>query len=400
MTRTHWQLVGIWLVWALVLIGFQTIVQERYQPNRPDRATQWTPNETARNSQNDKPYLLEPFLNNQVSWDSEFYLSIATVGYDDPDIRVVETAGGDYSMNYAFFPLYPLLMRVVRIPFALLGVTAVGASALAGVVIALLGTLGALFALYDLVRDDLGEDGALRTAFYLLIFPTGFFLAQVFTEGLFLALALGCLALLRRKQFVFAAVLAVFAAWTRAIGVLLTLPIFLAVLQVQPWKRASWRDWLRLLLPLAPVAAYGIYWLILGTPSALVQDTWFGRGFDLQRFLNTWGFAWEQFITAEEIQSRVYYGLEFAAVLLVIVACVLSARRYPVIALFSLLAFFIPLATSAPQSLVRYALAVPSVFLWLGQMGKRPVFDRGWTVLSLLLMGMLVSLFTFDMWVA
>jgi hypothetical protein len=143
-----------------------------------------------------------------------------------------------------------------------------------------------------------------------------------------------------------------------------------------------------------------VYWLLLGTPSSLVQDTWFGRGFDLQRFLDTWGFAWEQFITGEEIQSRVYYGLEFAAVLLVIVACVGTARRYPVIALFSLMAFFIPLATSAPQSLVRYVLGVPAVFLWLGQMGKHTLFDRGWTVLSLLLMGMLVSLFTFDMWVA
>jgi hypothetical protein len=34
------------------------------------------------------PYLLEPFMNNQVSWDSEPYIGISIGGYDDPCISV------------------------------------------------------------------------------------------------------------------------------------------------------------------------------------------------------------------------------------------------------------------------------------------------------------------------
>jgi len=223
-------LILIWLSWALIVIGFQTLVQERLQPNRPDRATEWTPNETARTSQRGKIYLLEPFMNNQVSWDSEFYLSIATAGYDDPAIRLVDIPGGQsYAMNYAFFPFYPLVMQIVRAPFTLLpGMTPIAASTLAGVLVALVGTLAGMLALYDLVRDRMGDEGGVRAAFYLLIFPTGFFLAQVYTEGLFIGLAFGCLALLHRQRLLPAAILAALATLTRSVGVFLVIPLALA----------------------------------------------------------------------------------------------------------------------------------------------------------------------------
>jgi hypothetical protein len=51
------------------------------------------------------------------------------------------------------------------------------------------------------------------------------------------------------------------------------------------------------------------------------------------------------------------------------------------------------------QGMPRYILAVPSVFLVLSQWGESVVFDRAWTLISILLMGMLAALFTFDMWV-
>ncbi|HEY4723518.1 MAG TPA: hypothetical protein VII92_16805, partial [Anaerolineae bacterium] len=79
----------IWLAWAIILIGFQALATARYQPRRPDNVLSWTTSETRAGSQDDKPYLVDPFMNQQVSWDSEFYLSIATVGYDDPAVRAI-----------------------------------------------------------------------------------------------------------------------------------------------------------------------------------------------------------------------------------------------------------------------------------------------------------------------
>ena len=46
----------------------------------------------------------------------------------------------------------------------------------------------------------------------------------------------------------------------------------------------------------------------------------------------------------------------------------------------------------------RYVLAAPPVFLYLSRLGKNPAFDRAWTIASVLLMGVLAMLFTFDMW--
>ncbi len=85
----HRTILLIWLAWALIMVGYQFYVRARFEPKRPDYALFWTPTETAFNSQNDKPYLLEPFLNQHVSWDSEYYLSIAIGGYDDPAMRAI-----------------------------------------------------------------------------------------------------------------------------------------------------------------------------------------------------------------------------------------------------------------------------------------------------------------------
>ncbi|MCC6615962.1 MAG: hypothetical protein IT320_21000 [Anaerolineae bacterium] len=399
-------IVLIWALWAIILIGFQSLVQNRYQPNRPDRALEWTANETARNSQRDKPYLLDPFMNDQVSWDSEFYLSIGTVGYDDPGVRVVETPGGDFSMNYAFFPLYPLTIRAVRAPLTLLGLTPIATSTLAGVIISLLGTLAGMIALYDITRDELEERGGVRTAFYLLIFPTSFFLAQVYAEGLFIGLAFSSLALLRRDKLLPAAILAALATWTRSIGIVLIIPLALSWLRLVDWRAFKLRRplptvALSAVLVLLPVIAYLIWQALLGQPFQQVETTWFGRNaFDFAKSWEGIQYAFDQLLHSSNNQMRVYYGIEFAAVIFAIVACLLVIRRYPTLAIFGLGALVIPLTSGAPQSLVRYVLVVPALYVVLSRWGKHEAFDRAWTVFSILVLAMLVTLFTFDMWVA
>ncbi|HET6823433.1 MAG TPA: hypothetical protein VFH34_12360, partial [Anaerolineales bacterium] len=52
------------------------------------------------------------------------------------------------------------------------------------------------------------------------------------------------------------------------------------------------------------------------------------------------------------------------------------------------------------QGIHRYVLGAPAVFITLARWGANPVFDRAWTILSILLMGALAMLFAFDMWVA
>lgn len=397
-------LCGIWLAWAAILIGFQNLVEARMEPKRPDYALAWTPRETGRTSQHDKPYLIEPFMNRHVSWDSEFYLSIAVTGYDDPAVRLVQIPGHEaLSMNYAFFPLYPLLIRVVSLPLkALFALNDIATATLAGVIIALIGTLGGMLALYDLVRDALGEDGGIRAAFYLLIFPSSFFLAQVYPEGLFIALAFGSMALAARRWLMGAALLAALAVWARSAGVLLILPLGLAWLRQWRGRSVTWRDLVLAGVVLLPALAFAAWWIVLGEQFRLVEDHWFGRSlFDWERTRWGWQTALDSLRSARTVaQTRVYYGLEFASVLFALAACLLALRRYPGPALFGLAVIAVTAVSGAPQSLIRYVLVIPPVFIVPARLGRHPVFDRAWTMASLLLMGLLVTLFTFDMWVA
>ena len=402
----------IWLAWAIVLIGFQALATARYQPRRPDDVLSWTTSETRAGSQDDKPYLVDPFMNQQVSWDSEFYLSIATVGYDDPAVRAISAdfywdrsrycvAGQDqpcYSLNYAFFPAYPYLTRLVALPLRVLRLTPIATSTLAGVIVSLLGTLGAMLALYDLTRDELGEAGGLRTAFYLVIFPTGFFLATIYTEGLFLGLCFGCMALVRRKQWVWASLLAALATWTRAGGVALIIPLGIAWLREASGMPRSWKTWGKALLALSPVAAYLIWRYFLGTQFYLVEHNFFGREtLALNRSWQVWSEAWSLLSGSNE-QTVVYYGVEFAAIALGVVACLVTLRRYPDLSLFGLAVIVIALSSGGAQGMHRYVLAAPSVLVVLSRLGKNAVFDKGWTLLSTLLMGLYATLFAFDMW--
>ena len=77
-------IVLMWLAWAIIVIVFQAWSTARLVPEYPDRAQDWTTRFTNKGYQNGHVYLLDPFMNDQVAWDSEYYLAIAVGGYDDP----------------------------------------------------------------------------------------------------------------------------------------------------------------------------------------------------------------------------------------------------------------------------------------------------------------------------
>jgi Gpi18-like mannosyltransferase len=202
------------------------------------------------------------------------------------------------------------LTRWAGLPLKILPLTPIAVSTLAGVIVSLLGTLGALLALYDLTKDELGQAGGLRTAFYLIIFPSGFFLSQVYTEGLFVGAAFGCLALLRRKQWLAAGALAVLATLTRAVGIALFIPLVVAWLSEFDRHHINRGTVLRTLAVAAPLAAYGAWhfsdW---GQAFAIVEHVYFSRElFVLQRSLEAWTVAWNSFLS-DNSQARVYYSV-------------------------------------------------------------------------------------------
>jgi hypothetical protein len=357
-------------------------------------------------SQNNKPYLLDSFLNHQVSWDSEFYLAIAVTGYDDPAVRAVDTPTGSLSLSYAFFPFYPLVMRVVAFPLQALGMTPTATAALAGVLVSAAGALAAALALYDLTREELGESGGVRAGFYLLIFPLGFFLVMVYTEGLFVGLAFGCMALARRKRLLWAALLAALATWTRAVGIFLTIPLgvaWLATVDFSTLPLGALPKYWRGVVIFVPLAAYLVWRVLLGAQFDAVEANFFGReAFSFEKSIfgyEGWQHAFAS-LAGENPQTAAHFLLVIAGTGLALGASAAELRRYPGAALFGLVAVLFAAFTGPSQSMGRYALVAPALYIALSRLGKYEWFDRAWSLVSALLLALLAILFASDFWVA
>jgi hypothetical protein len=421
-----------WLAWVIIVIAFQAWATARIVPVYPDRAQTWTEEFTGEGYQEGHVYLLEPFMNDQVAWDSEYYLAIAIGGYDDPgsphltpqgvqiSVRdhTVSQSGSSFSesisLSHAFFPFYPLMIRLFAFPLQLLGFNEIATATLAGVIVSALGALLGMLALYDLTRDSLGEAGALRTPFYLIIFPTGFFLLQVYTEGLFVGLAFACLAMLRRKHWLAAALLGVAATMTRAVGIALIIPMIVVWLRTGEWidLDLEWqqifhegiplRPLARGLLAFSPLIAFLIWkFSYLGLAFDYIESNYFGRGFlQLGYSFYAWAEAFRTMLAGTNPQHTAYYLTEFLGLAIGIIACIVTFKTHPEIAWFSLAVVLISWGSGPAQGIHRYILGAPAVFITLARWGNNPVFDRAWTMLSILLMGVLAMLFAFNMWVA
>jgi len=219
--------------------------------------------------------------------------------------------------------------------------------------------------------------------------------------------------LITHKQFFWAAVLAALATLTKAIGLALVFPLFIG------WaSMVNWRGMMRngaqriktnlgelhipaLLVIILPVIAYLIWHYFLGDKAFAIERDHFGRGIfnwsELNRGLKM---MLDSFRDGSNSQMTTYYAIEAFGAGLAVVACLFTAKRYPGLTLFSVAALILPVTGSAPQSIIRYVLAVPAVFVFLARLGRNTVFDRTWTLFSVLMMGMLLALFTFNMWVA
>jgi hypothetical protein len=305
------------------------------------------------------------------------------------------------SRNYAFFPLYPWLTWMVALPLRLLPLTVIARATLAAVIVALLGALGAMLSLYFMSRESLGEEGGVRAAFYFLIFPSGFFFAQVYTEGLFVGLAFGALAFLLARKWGWSALLAALAVWARPGGAILLLPMVIVWIMDGSW-RGNWKPALmRGLAALSPAISYGVWSLSpLAEKFHLVESLYFGRGLlAIGPSLQAWGQALLAFFQ-DNSQAKFYYTLEFAAVLLAVLACFLLFKERPEVSAFGLAMVFFAFTSGSSQGMIRYALSAPAIFWALARWGKNPVFDKTWTLVSILLLGMEAMLFSFNFWVA
>ncbi|MFI1890617.1 hypothetical protein [Streptomyces jumonjinensis] len=211
-----------------------------------------------------------------LSWDAALYRSIAADGY--PQGFTYDESGELTGNNLAFFPLYPLLTRVL---YRLTGLDA-GTAAIA---VAHLSLVGALFAVYALLTRLYGaRTAAIAITLLAGAQPMAVALLMGYSEALFLALAAGALLAAHRGAWLTAGALALLTGLTRPAAFALTAGLVVAaVLAMRREGRLSARPLLAIVLACAGTPAY-LLWVgwRLGRLDAwfLVQEAGWGTRWD------------------------------------------------------------------------------------------------------------------------
>lgn len=143
-------------------------------------------------------FLLYPFAN----FDGIYYLLIAAKGY---------------TVNAGFFPLFPFSIYIVTLPFNVLPFAPI--QYFIAVFLVSIYFLAAIILFYKLIKLDYKENVAIWSIIFLLIFPTSFFFAGIYSEGLFLLLSLASFYFARKKKWFLAGILGALLTATRLVGI-------------------------------------------------------------------------------------------------------------------------------------------------------------------------------------
>jgi hypothetical protein len=204
-------------------------------------------------------------------WDANWYLVVARHGYP---ATVPEVGGRAIQSTIAFFPLYPLSVRLadLLLPLSL---------PVVGIVVSLAFGAVSVVLVHRLACAVTDPDTAWRAAVLYCVFPGAFILSMAYSEALMLALAAGCLLMLLRGRWLAAGVLAALATACRPTGVALVAACAwqagLAIEQRREWRAAV----APLVAPAGLVAFFGFLWLRTGDALAwfrVEQDGWGGQG--------------------------------------------------------------------------------------------------------------------------
>jgi hypothetical protein len=336
-----------------------------------------------------------PFLSYWAKWDSQWYVQIARDGYSYQPLR---------QSNVAFFPVYPLAMRLVA---RFTGDNLV----LAGFLVSNLAFLLALVFLYRLAALELGDRAAAqRTVFYLAFFPTAFFFSSVYTESVYLLLAVAAVYFARVRFWLGAAVAGLLASATRNLGVLLVALVFWEWLRYRGWRvtqihrAAAWRNlwrgltghWHELILIAAIPLGLLFYMLFLKMnyerPLAFVevQAAWGRQNIGpVAVLLRELPALLRDGVTRGNLSRTLNVGAVLAVLGMVPFIWRRLGEGY---AIYVLILLLVPLASSA-MSIIRYVLPLFPVFIVLGAWGRRPALDRALLGGFAVLLGVLTTIF-------
>jgi hypothetical protein len=311
-------------------------------------------------------------LNMWSHFDGRWYLAIARDGYQWIP---------NQQCGVVFSPLYPLLMRYLTL---LIG-TSDQAYLIAGLIISNAALIIAIFYVIKLLMLD-GHDRstAIRASWYILLFPTSFFLSAVYPMSLFMALAAAAFYHARKQQWNLVGVLAGLAALSRPDGVLLTAG--LAVEYYLQYGFSFRRQLLPLILgPIGTISWMAFQWIQFGDPLAFIAA---------QK-------QWSSCPLTTVLKSS-HAGLQLGSPALFLVLTFMAIRRLrPSLTAFLAIMFAIMLSVSRFWSITRFILVLFPAFMMLAILArKRKIVHILYLSMSTPLSVILMMRFSLNLWVA
>jgi hypothetical protein len=323
-----------------------------------------------------------------AAWDSGWYFDIASRGY---------YFNADGQSSVAFFPLYPMLMRLVAWPFGG-GDRAIW---MAGIAVSSISFALALVALHRFTERTFGDrEVARRTVLYVAIFPFSLFFTKVYAESLFLLTSIVAVASAYEDRWWRAGVWGALAALTRPNGILVLVPLaLLAVRGRPPVKSVAIRCAALLPVPLALAGHCAYVYALSGDPLAWLsaQAHW---GYSLghppwEQLLKMLGRIekygmYDYFFISKMTPFRLFHGV--SALIFLVLTPAIFKRLGAAMGAYVLASLLVPLSGNALEGIGRYSAVLFPAFMIAGTV-KSPRVHEALLIVASLFLALFISLF-------
>jgi hypothetical protein len=316
-------------------------------------------------------------------WDAPHYLDIARNWYVN---------SGDPANFIVFFPLYPVITRLVTINFSTIGLSAL--------VVANISSLVAFLYLFKLTKFEFGDSVAVKAVLFLSIFPTAYFLSAPYTEGLFFALTIASIYYARMGKWQLAGMLGLFGTLTRLAGLLLLPTLLIEYMHQKGWK--PWKADLKILWVLLPIVGFLVYLninlQITGNPftfMAIERTHWFNYLDPVEGLNQSIYFLSKPF--PENITLSIA-PMAFAVFGLLLTTAGFLRRLRPSYNTYMLLSWMLAVSTSFWISIPRYIMAMFPMFFVLGLLSRRKIVTITISAVFLALLCFFTVLFALNLW--
>lgn len=348
----------VYLIWRLMVLLYQIFLQPFYKI-------------TAESS----TIYQRIFLSWTTYWDTGHYIGIATKGYHYP--------------QQAFFPLWPLILRVfwaIGIPIEV-----------AVYIITFILGLWTFVLFYIIGKKLIGEEKTKLALLLFAAFPSSMFLISGYTESLFMTLVLSSFLFLEKKKYVLSALVGGLAGMTRLAGLGVVLSFMFTHLR---------RKMLLLIIGISGLMFYMLYLhLAFGNSLLFFEATkeWCqvsskcGLTFPLTPLLNYGNLVLIGWVKPS--LNFMFLDWFFAVVFLLLSFFILMKFSLSYF-VYCLIVILLPLLSGSTVGMTRYILVAFPVFLVLPSVIRSKILFLILCFLLLLLQFRFVTFFSSGEWVA